>query len=260
MANIGKIGYIPWTVLIAYWEYRWPDVRYSGIGKRTILEGSYLTRASPCGANCSYTLVFSAPSLRCQETTSNPDLEEQVFTYYSKENKLEGAGSEWVADSAEFMAAPYPSGGQFLFDLSYRSRDTNNMAHMSCTTLDSTYTAYVKYMDWIQTVTVDITEGQPLNASAIGRSNLFYDVMQSVPTETGFAYSDSTFYNFTTEELFDMYHGSQLRTIRDTLVRALSGAISAFGKNCTCADLLKRILTWDRYGGLLYNQHPHTGD
>lgn len=132
------------------------------------------------------------------------------------------------------MAAPYQSQDQFLFDLTYKSRDTNTLAHMSCTTLDANYTAHVSYLNSIQSVTVDVTEGQPLNASLLNRSSLFYDVIQSVPTDTGFTYViDGLHWNFTADELSQVYHGSQLRTIRDTLVRALSGAISAFGKDIT---------------------------
>ncbi|KAI1669944.1 hypothetical protein L13192_05460 [Pyrenophora tritici-repentis] len=103
------------------------------------------------------------------------------------------------------------------------------MAHMSCKTLDSNYTAHIKYLNSTQTVSVDVAEGQPLNASSLNRSSLFYDILNSVPTETGFAYKSPIQYNFTSEELSNIYHGSQLRSIRDTLVQALSGAISTFG-------------------------------
>jgi hypothetical protein len=196
--------------------------------------------------------VFPAPSLRCQDTPSNLNLETQVFQYYSNESKQETGPTGWDTETANFMAAPYQSADQFLFDLSYRRRDIDDLAHISCVTLDSTYTAHVEYLDSLQTVTVNVEEGQPLNASLLNQSSLFYDVLQSKPTETGFAYTTGV-HNFTTEKLFEVYRGTQLRAIRDTLVQALSGAISNFGEDNKLEDLMRCILTKNRRRGLLHN-------
>lgn len=132
------------------------------------------------------------------------------------------------------MAATYIStaGDQFIFDITYNDVDTGELKNISCVTLDSTYHARVNYKNLQQTVTVNITEGKPLNASILTQKSLFVDVLNSVPTADGFAYNPEYNYNnFTFEQLFEIYHATQVRTMRDTFVRAITGAISSFGKS-----------------------------
>ncbi|ORY00890.1 hypothetical protein BCR34DRAFT_606131 [Clohesyomyces aquaticus] len=131
------------------------------------------------------------------------------------------------------MALPYISNGQFIFDISYKDQDVNgaqtDLRNISCVTMYATYEARVEFNNSVQTVVVNSTDKKPLNASAWAIGELFYDVLQSTPCPAGFCYSESTFHNYSRDELSDIYHGTQIRSIRETLVYAMSGAISSFG-------------------------------
>ncbi|KAI8932386.1 hypothetical protein NX059_010573 [Plenodomus lindquistii] len=210
-------------------EYRGPNVRYSSIAKRTLLNGRFSERVSPCGANCTYNLRFAAPSFKCVQDSPNPDLEAKVFEMQSNISKVESASSYWNSTGSDFLAAAYTSDDQFVFDLTYRELISQTMTNLSCMTFDAIYDAHVEYVNFTQAVTLNVTDGLPLNATALGQSSLFYDVINSIPTENAIVYSEGVHKNFTMDELFALRHGTQLRAMRDTLVRALSGAISSYG-------------------------------
>ncbi|KAF9694807.1 hypothetical protein EKO04_006817 [Ascochyta lentis] len=222
-------------------EYRSPLIRYLSLGKRTLLEGSYLTRPSPCGANCTYNLVFSAPSLQCEQDTPNPSLEGRVFKLYSNVSQSEAISGSWNPRTIDFMAAPYQANltesddghtSLYKFDLTYRDQTTNGLRNTSCTTLDANYTANITYENSVQTVTVDIAQGQALNATILSINSLFYHVVQAPdPTATNLTWENAPMRYFSEESLSELYHGVQLRSIRDALIRPLSGAISSFGIN-----------------------------
>ena len=152
-----------------------------------------------------------------------------VFEYYSNRTQDANSVSTWDPAKAQYMAAPSQAEGQYKFEISFRDGSTRNLKNISCTILNAVYTIHVVYQDSNQTVTGEVTNGEPLNATALGQESLFYDVVKAGPTATVFTNSESPKYNFTTAELDARYHGMQLRTIADTLVRALAGAIPGFG-------------------------------
>lgn len=199
------------------------------IAKYTIREETYTSGYSVCGANCTYNLTISAPSLRCEDDTPNTGLEKLVLGLYGNESRDSGKYSNWDPSLAQFMAAPYVFKNQFKFDITYRSIDDYSLRNISCTIMEATYLAHIRYLDSIQTVTVTVEEGQPLNASLLDQPKLFYDVKYSIPSPSSFTYSDSLYHNFTMRELFEVYHGTQLRAMSDTLSRSLAGAVSGLG-------------------------------
>ncbi|KAJ4984387.1 hypothetical protein SVAN01_10094 [Stagonosporopsis vannaccii] len=236
-------------------EYLQPDRIFTKIAKRTIREGMYDTAGSSCGDNCTYALTFAAPTLRCEDGTPNENLEQRVFSLYKNESLEGNRLSSWDASLAQYMAAPYESDGLLKFDLSYRREIGGELKNMSCTTMNSTYTARIQYMNAGQVVTVNVTDGQPFNMSGLDQSSLFYDVMQAVPSPNTIIYQTAV-KNFSMPELFEMYHRTQMRTMSDLLTRSLAGAISGFGTenyfatNTIIEDTWWADFEYDRAAGL----------
>ncbi|KAH6644262.1 hypothetical protein C7974DRAFT_17692 [Boeremia exigua] len=209
-------------------EYNRPDRIFTKMARRTIREGTYDTASSSCGDNCTYELTFAAPTLRCEDDSPNLDLEQKVFNTYNNQSLEGNRPSSWDASLAQFLAAPYESNGQLKFDLSYRNEFNGTLRNISCTTMDANYTAQIQYLDSAQAVTLNITEGQPLNMSGLNQSSLFYDVMKAAPSETSIIYQTAV-HNFSMPELFEIYHRTQMLAMSDLLTRSLAGAISGFG-------------------------------
>lgn len=233
-------------------SFRAPSSRYLNIGKRTLLEGSYLTRPSPCGANCTYTLTFAAPGLQCERDSPNLGLEGKMLNLYGNVSRSEyGTMPQWRGERANFLAAPYRTNvtesedrhtALYKFDLTYHDRATKSLKNTSCTTVDARYTANITYQNSVQTVLVDVVNGNALNATILSINSLFYNVIQSSdPTATNLTWDNSALRAFSDESLSNLYHGIQLCAIRDTLVNPLSGSISSFGTMYQCILITRDI-------------------
>jgi len=139
--------------------HRFPDPLYTRIAARTIRQQAYDLPVSdwPCGANCIYDLTFPALVLRCEDGTANIGLEETVLTRYGHETSVEGVYKAWNPERIQYMAAPYVLNEQFMFDISFHGLGEDNLQNISCTILSATYIAHVKYQNWIQSVTPDVS-------------------------------------------------------------------------------------------------------
>ena len=221
-----------WRVRTELMIYRFPDPLYTRIAARTIRQHAYDLPENdwPCGANCTYDLTFPAPVLRCEDGTPNTGLEETALTRYGNETFVERVYKAWNPEHTQYMAAPYVLGEDFKFDVSFHELGEVDLQNISCTILSATYSAHVKYQNWIQSVTLDVIDGKPLNASALEQVRLFEDFLTATQTPNGFTYSDSPVHNFKMPELFQLYHDAQLLTMSQTLTRSLAGAISGYGK------------------------------
>jgi hypothetical protein len=248
-----------WRVLTELTIYRFPDPLYTRIAARTIRQRAYDLPENdwPCGANCTYDLTFPAPALRCEDGTPNTGLQETVLTRYGNETFVEGVYKAWNSERIQFMAAPYVLDEHFKFDISFHERGKADLQNISCTILSATYIAHVKYQNQIQSIAVDITDGKPLNASALEQVRLFEDVLTAIQIPNGFSYSDSPVHNFSMPELFQLYHDTQLLTMSQTLTRSLAGAISGYGKGDFGPLILQLRSNAYRYRQLLHHEHNH---
>lgn len=209
--------------------HSWPDNIYLDIVKSKIREEAYTLGYSPCRTNRTYHITFSAPSLRCEDNTPNVGPEALVPSLYENKSLDASKSSNWNPSLAQFMAAPYRSNDQFMFDITYKSSNDHSLKNISCMAMEAAYISRVYYSDSFQTVKVAVKEGQPLNASLLNQPNLFHDVKYSISSRASFNLSDSLYPNFAIDELFAIYHGTQLRAISDTLSQSLAGAISGLG-------------------------------
>lgn len=230
---------------------RAPKVRYVRTGRRTLLNGAYLMRSSPCGLNCTYALTFPGPSFRCEDASPDPEAETIMISAFEKLPQSEGLNSNFTYPG-EFMAGSYKSNNTFLgsssndlfvFAVSFMDQETNALRSVSCISMNATYHANVTYTNGIQTVTVSTTDEEPLNATAIGHSALFYDINQSKPPTDPIHYApsdnmDRPWFIGSDAELDYVYQGRQMQTLVETIVHPLNGAISGFGNHSRHSQML----------------------
>ncbi|KAF5516063.1 hypothetical protein CGCS363_v001357 [Colletotrichum siamense] len=156
-------------------EYKMPILEYSAIGKRSLLEGAYLTRTSSCGVNCSYDLQCAAPSLQCKDASPvstaklyfNTDLNDTYAQngFYRASHYPHNPNFKRVNDLYEFVMIWAESDGQ---------RQNATLRALNCVAMAATYNAHVNCTNSIQTITVGISNEKPLNATALFYPNLFY--------------------------------------------------------------------------------------
>lgn len=173
--------------------------------------GAYLTRDSPCEANCSYDLTISAPAFRCEDIVS-PQLFPEA-SYQAEVNETTNRFDiYYVIRNRADDDSPTGSDDEFR--------------NISCATLDTKYKAHVSYVNYIQTVTLEVLEEKPLNQSGSTGADLFYPVLRSMPSETGFQLRPE--YGLTIDELYQYYHDVQLVSIRDTLTVPMTGSVGRY--------------------------------
>jgi hypothetical protein len=219
---------------------RWPADRLKGLARKTLLQGAFLTRPSPCGLNCSYTLTFAAPSLRCAEVTTMPNLTSATLPIAFGNTFINLKDSD--PTHYNYMGAPVLSRdavfGQsadspFSFVVSYRAPNDDDYQFINCVTMDAKYNAEVEYKNGTQNINVTVTDEKPLNASPLVAGQLFYDLMNSEPRTDPVKYPTQD-RNRTENEILDLMHGTQVRAISDAMLYCLSGYIQQYG---TSADI-----------------------
>lgn len=218
---------------------RSPKLQYNAIGVNVLLGNGYLTRSSPCGANCTYDLTFEAPSFHCEDVpnVTFKEVEGRVLGDYPTTNQGR-FNSNWNPSFANFMAATIKTNKTILgtstdayytFDLSFTNGTNLPMRNISCVLMSGTYIATVEFLNGTQTVDTKIVNEQPLNATALDASSLFYDAMQQRSGVIDIDRGDSH-YNFrTNDDLQYAFRGTQMRIMAEVLLKRLGGAISNFG-------------------------------
>jgi hypothetical protein len=176
--------------------------------------GAYLTRDSPCGANCSYDLTISAPAFRCEDIVS-PQLSDSA-SYQAGDNKTTNRFDIYHVIHNRVEDDPLTGGD-------------DEFRNISCATLDTIYTAHVSYVNHIQTVTLEVLQEKPLDQSSRMTSSLFYPVTMSTPSETGLQLRPED--GLTIDELYQYYHDIQLVSIRDALTVPMTGSIGRDSAN-----------------------------
>ncbi|KAK2732113.1 hypothetical protein CKAH01_02059 [Colletotrichum kahawae] len=206
-------------------EYEMPILEYSAIGKRSPLEGGYLTRPSPCGVNCSYDLQFAAPSLQCKDANPvstaklyfNTDLNgtytQNGFYRASHYPHTQNPDFKRVNDLYEFVMVWAESDGQ---------RQNATLRALNCVAMAATYNAHVNYTNSIKPITVGISNEKPLNATALFYPNLFYGEQRAKDGPNGIEYTDTT-YTHSKDELNALFNGCQLLSMVETLTEPLKG-------------------------------------
>ncbi|KAL3301466.1 Purine catabolism protein PucG [Colletotrichum asianum] len=204
-------------------EYKMPILEYSAIGKRSLLEGAYLTRTSPCGVNCSYDLQFAAPSLQCKDANPvstaklyfNTDLNDTYAQngFYRASHYPHNPNFKRFNDLYEFVMVWAESDGQ---------RQNATLRALNCVAMAATYNAHVNYTNSIQTITVGISNEKPLNATALFYPNLFYGEQRAKDGPNGIEYIYPT-YTHTKDELNALFNGCQLLSMVETLTEPLKG-------------------------------------
>ncbi|RII05591.1 hypothetical protein CUC08_Gglean010086 [Alternaria sp. MG1] len=219
-------------------EYRWPADRLKGLARKTLLQGAFLTQPSPCGLNCSYTLTFAAPALRCAEVTTMQNLTsaDQTIAFGSMFRNLEDSDPTHY----NYMGAPILSRETFLgqsayrlfvFAVSYRAPNDDAYQFVNCVTMDAMdakYEAEVEYKNGTQSIAVKVIDEKPLNASRLNVGELFYDLMNSEPRTDPVKYP-TQYLNNTENEILELMHGTHVRAMSDAMVYCLSGYIQQYG-------------------------------
>ena len=138
------------------------------------------------------------------------------------------------------------------------------MQSISCVTMSATYHATIDYTDSTQSVTVVTSDESPLNASLLAPSDLFYGILQSKPWYNPIQYPTQGYVSYpprSEDEISTIYRGMQLRAMRDTLVRAISGGISGFGKFDYSSPPHARLTHQSSLcRRLLFRKHHHSTD
>lgn len=207
-----------------------PILEYSAIGKRSLLEGAYLTRTSPCGVNCPYDLQFAAPSLQCKDVNPvstaklyfNTDLNDTYAQngFYRASHYPHNPNFKRVNDLYEFVMIWAESDGQ---------RQNATLRALNCVAMAATYNAHVNYINSIQTITVGISNEKPLNATALFYPSLFYGEQHAKDGPNGIEYIYPT-YTHTKDELNVLFNGCQLPSMVETLTEPLKGDAVYLGK------------------------------
>jgi hypothetical protein len=211
------------------------------------MNGAHVPMESPCGANCSYTVNFLAPSFQCNDRTMNvSDLASLAFRKYSNETNSEGVHSEWSSDNVNYLAVDHRSNNTILgpSNDSYYSFDllvkppreigilTPNPLGVSCVTYISNYTAKFQYTNFSQKVDVDVKKLRPLNASMTSPTGLLFS-LEHLPNRDYYNQVLPKQFiagvNLETLNTDDVFQSLNMLAIKDSLVQALGGAVSGYG-------------------------------
>ncbi|PVH98110.1 hypothetical protein DM02DRAFT_531823 [Periconia macrospinosa] len=221
-------------------DYRWPADRYKGLARKTLLQGAVLTRPSPCGLHCSYNLTFAGPGLRCNETTTMPNLANLPrgsLSFGGDLNSNPFKDASLDLKRYNYLGAPFKFNetingefGQesFVSFVGYKPPHDDAFRFISCVTMDATYNSQVMYTNGTQSITLQTTSRKSLNASSLGVSSMFYDLMFSQPRTDPMEYPTKQ-KKYTKEQVLDLMHGSQLRAMSDAMLNSFWGYIKNYG-------------------------------
>jgi hypothetical protein len=183
------------------------------------MNDAFLSRPSPCGANCSYTVSFSGPSLQCADVPLPPTPD-------------------------RFRVQFNATGNSSYIDISYRAHEGGGLAwrsgllgygwgglrNLSCWTQDAVYSAHINYTNLVQNVTLEVVE-EELPEKRLGNTPTrfpFYDVIFSNATKDGTI--DPQSLSFPMDELNRTYHYYQTLAISGMLFQPFVGYVKEFGK------------------------------
>ena len=214
---------------------RRPAEIYNRIARRTLLQGDFLTRPSPCGLDCAYSLKFAAPSLRCAEATALPNL--------SQDLNPSGYNYIGVTTTSNDTILGQSSDRSFVFAISYQTPQEDSIQFISCVTMGATYNSQVVYTNGTQSITLQVTDEHPLNASSLEQIELFYDVVNPGPISDPIKYP-TEYGNQTEEMVMALVHGSQLRAMSEAMINCLTGSIQYYGTSACTALFSKTFFFW----------------
>lgn len=132
------------------------------------------------------------------------------------------------------------------FNVSYRAREgggpqwlSNNntsgywyggLRNISCQTQDTVYSAHVRYANFIQEVTLDVTKEDPVK-SHVDKLDLqypFWQVLQATQLQNGSINASSM--SISLDDAYKIRHYYQILALRDTLVKPMAGYVIGYGK------------------------------
>jgi hypothetical protein len=124
----------------------------------------------------------------------------------------EGGGPQWLSNG---QASGFWHGG---------------LRNISCEAQDTTYSAHVRYTNFIQDVTLEVVKEDPVESTIGGLNNRnpFYQVLESTPLQNGSINASSM--SISLDDVYKLRHYYQILALRDTLVRPMSGYVIAYGK------------------------------
>lgn len=198
-----------------------PYLEYSAIGKRSLLEGSYLIASSPCGVNCSYDVVSAAPSLRCQDVDASAVAQRYFNISFDDQSVYYRASSFHQYDDQYQLI--------IIWSESKDPQQAGVPRALICIAMAATYNAHINYTNSVQLITVDVTDEVPLNATALYASSLFYDVRGAINSSDDIQYP-TPYKNFSVDELNEMFRGCQLLSMVESFAEPLNGEAVALGK------------------------------
>jgi hypothetical protein len=198
-----------------------PRLEYPAIGKRSFLEGSYLTASSPCGINCSYDVVFAAPSLRCQDVDASA-VAQRYFNISLDDESVYYRASSFHQYDDQYQ----------LIIIWSESKDSQQAAvprALICVAMAATYNAHINYTNSIRLITVDVTDEVSLNGTALYASSLFYDVARAIHSSDGNKYP-TPYKDFSMDEFNEMFRGCQLLSMVQSFAEPFNGEGASLGK------------------------------
>lgn len=221
---------------------RSPSAWLSSLATRTLLNASYLTTPSPCGANCSYDAQFVGPTFECQPGAFDLDILASVaFTYYSNSSSSIETHSAWSADGLNYLAVDHPTdqltldqvNNTYSFDIAWRNDSSSVVQSMRCTTYVSVYSAKISFVNFRQQVDVSVGNSSLLNAALLSSRALFYDLQNSPEARAG-EVLPASFHSYalnTSVDTTETFLLCNVLAMKDSLIQVLGGAISAYGKS-----------------------------
>lgn len=100
--------------------------------------------------------------------------------------------------------------------------------------MGATYNSQVVYINGTQSITLQVTDEHPLNASSLDQIELFYDVVNPGPISDPIKYP-TEYGNQTEEMVMALVHGSQLRAMSEAMINCLTGSIQYYGTSAYTA-------------------------
>lgn len=105
--------------------------------------------------------------------------------------------------------------GNFTFEVQW-----NNQSSLSCTTWYSDYTLSISYSNFVQSVSANVLKQKPLNSTYLAAPELFY--------KDGSWYPDDWVLT-SGVNVSTAYRESNVQAVMQSLVDAMSGAVSEYG-------------------------------
>ncbi|KAF3034870.1 hypothetical protein E8E12_002286 [Didymella heteroderae] len=135
-------------------------------------------------------------------------------------------------------------GNYLAFNVSYRAREgggpewltrpidgfkCGGLRNISCHTQDTTYRAHVSYANFLQNVTLEVLEEDPVEKSVekLDIDYPFWQIMDSTPLENGLINASSM--SISLDEAYKIRHYYQILALKDMLIKPMTGYIMGYG-------------------------------